>query len=65
LFEKKHEFHLDHSLTTYCFKDLRILQITPTPVIKHLVQSQGDVDTTGNWIWEAEEVGAYYLIARG
>jgi hypothetical protein len=36
------------------------------PVFHDLILEQKDkIDTTGNWVWEAEEIMAYYLLKNG
>lgn len=38
------------------------VQAAPQPIFKELVTFESEIDATGKWIWEAEEIAAYYFI---
>lgn len=49
-------------ITQYVYADSSFMQAAPQPIFKELVEFQSEIDATGKWIWEAEEVAAYYFI---
>lgn len=42
-----------------------LLQKSPLPLYKQLLHFEGAVDTTGRWVWEAEEVATYFFLQKG
>ena len=39
-----------------------MIQVSPQPLKKELMNFHSSLDATGKWIWEAEEIAAYYLL---
>jgi len=62
LFEKTANVSEGKLITHYAFEDHSFVQAAPQPIFKELVQFESEIDATGKWIWEAEEVAAYYFV---
>ena len=49
-------------ITQYSYKDCSFMQAAPQPIFKELIHFQSEIDATGKWIWEAEEIADFYFI---
>jgi hypothetical protein len=71
LFERQADHRPDHLLTVFSLRAtptspaVTLFQKSPLPLYKELLHFAGDVDATGRWVWEAEEVAAYYFLQSG
>lgn len=65
LFHRHIQHHPSHVLTTLSYANYTLFQKSPLPIYKEQLHFQGDVDATGRWVWEAEEVAAYYFLQSG
>lgn len=50
--------------THYVLEETHLLQKTPVPTVNQLLHFDSPIDATGKWVWEAEEVAAYYLLRQ-
>ncbi len=62
LFAKSSNVSEGKLITHYSYKDCSFMQAAPLPIFKDLVHFESDIDATGKWIWEAEEIAAYFFI---
>jgi hypothetical protein len=65
LFQKDCRYAEDHILTSYAYQKFTIWQKSPTPTYKKMLHFEGEVDATGRWVWEAEEVAAFFFLNYG
>ena len=65
LFKRETKVQQNILYTTYHFEHWELIQAAPLPLYKQLLHFKSEIDATGKWVWEAEEIAAYFLIKQG